>query len=145
MILGLGTDLCDIRRVERTLRRFGDRFAFRLFTDAERAKAAGRPQKSAQVFAQCFAAKEACAKALGTGYRGGVFARDIAVGNHPGGRPYITLHGGARRRLDELTPPGMVAQIDVSLTDENPMAHAVVVISAVPAPDLAGDTAGEVP
>lgn len=133
MILGLGTDLCDVRRVERTLRRFGDRFALRLFTDAERAKAARRPHKSAQVFAQCFAAKEACAKALGTGYRRGVFARDIAVANHPSGRPYLTLYGGARLRLDEMTPPGMVAQIDLSLTDEKPMAHAVVIISAVPA------------
>ena len=144
MILGLGTDLCDIRRVERTLMRFGERFTSRLFTDTERAKAASRPHKSAHVFAQCFAAKEACAKALGTGYRRGVFAHDIAVGNHPSGQPYLTLHGGARRRLDELTPAGMVARIDVSLTDENPMAHAVVIISAVSAPDKAG-RAREVP
>ncbi|MBE0530183.1 MAG: holo-ACP synthase [Rhodospirillales bacterium] len=144
MILGLGTDLCDIRRVERTLMRFGERFTSRLFTDTERAKAASRPHKSAHVFAQCFAAKEACAKALGTGYRRGVFARDIAVGNHTSGQPYLTLHGGARRRLDELTPTGMVARIDVSLTDENPMAHAVVIISAVLAPDKTGG-AREVP
>lgn len=144
MILGLGTDLCDIRRVERTLMRFGERFTLRLFTDTERAKAASRPYKSASVFAQCFAAKEACAKALGTGYRRGVFPRDIAVGNHSSGQPCLTLHGGARRRLDELTPAGMVARIDVSLTDENPMAHAVVIISAVPAPDRTGG-AREVP
>jgi len=145
MILGLGTDLCDVRRVERTLRRFGERFALRLFTEAERAKAARRPHRSAQVFAQCFAAKEACAKALGTGYRRGVFARDIGVANRPSGRPYLTLRGGARRRLDELTPPGMVARIDLSLTDEVPMAHAVVIISAVPAPEAVGGTGGEVP
>jgi len=132
MILGIGTDLCDIRRIERTLARYGERFTGRVFTEAERLKAERRPRPS-HVFAQCFAAKEACAKALGTGYRRGVFARDIAVCNHRSGQPYLTLAGGAHRRLAELTPPEMAARIDVTLTDEYPMAHAVVVISAVPA------------
>jgi len=145
MILGLGTDLCDIRRIERTLARFGERFAMRLFTESERAKAARRPRMSARVFAQCFAAKEACSKALGTGYRQGVFARDIVLANHPGGRPYLTLSGGARRRLDALTPRGMVAHIDISLSDEYPMAHAIVIASATAAAPGGGREPGEVP
>ena len=131
MILGLGTDLCDIRRVEKTLERFGDRFATRIYSPAERTKAErrGRP---ANALAMCFAAKEACTKALGTGMRRGVFLRDIEVGNERSGKPFLTLTGGALRRLREMTPPGMTARLDVSLTDEYPLAHAIVIISAVP-------------
>lgn len=145
MILGLGTDLCDIRRIEGTLARYGERFKLRLFTEAERAKAARRPQMAGRIFAQCFAAKEACAKALGTGYRRGVFPRDIALANHASGQPHLTLGGGAGRRLDDLTPVGMVARIDISLTDEYPMAHAIVIISAMAAPSGGGREPGEVP
>ncbi|MBL6945246.1 MAG: holo-ACP synthase [Rhodospirillales bacterium] len=130
MILGLGTDLCDIQRIERSLARFGERFTVRVYTDLERRKAARRP-RPASVFAQCFAAKEACTKALGTGLRRGVFLRDIEVGNENSGKPFLRLTGGALRRLQEITPRGMSAQIDVSLTDEYPLAHAIVIISAV--------------
>lgn len=139
MILGVGIDLCDIRRIERALDRHGERFTARVFTEAERTKAARRAH-AAGVFAQCFAAKEACTKALGTGLRRGVFLRDIAVMNHPSGQPYLKLDGGARRRLAELTPPGMEARIDVSMSDEFPMANAVVVISAVAASGNEGAT-----
>jgi len=130
MILGLGTDLCDIRRIENTLDRFGERFEAKIFTSAERAKAARRP-RPANVFAQCFAAKEACTKALGTGLRQGVFMSDIEMGNEPSGKPFLNLTGGALRRLQAMTPPGMKAQLDVSLTDEYPLAHAIVIISAL--------------
>ncbi len=133
MIIGIGTDLCDIRRIENTLERFGERFVERLFAASERAKAERRTQP-ANSYAQSFAAKEACAKALGTGFRKGVFWRDMVVRNHASGQPYMELSGGAAARLRELTPAGMVAQVDVSQTDEYPMAHAMVVISAVPAP-----------
>jgi len=132
MILGIGTDLCDIRRIEKTLSRFGDRFIQRLFTDYEQAKAARR-QKPASSFAQSFAAKEACAKALGTGFRKGVFWRDMAVHNHPGGQPYMLLSGGALERLRFLTPNGMEAHVHVTQTDEFPLANAVVIIEALPA------------
>ncbi len=131
MIIGVGTDLCDIRRVERTLERFGRRFIERIFVESEQAKAARRGSPASS-YAQGFAAKEACAKALGTGFRKGVFWRDMVVANHPGGQPYMVLSGGAKNRLDRLTPPGMEARVDVSQTDEYPMAHAIVVISAVP-------------
>ena len=141
MILGIGTDLCDIRRIEQTLDRFGDRFVERLFAPSERAKAERRPAP-ANSYAQGFAAKEACAKALGTGFRRGVFWRDLVVRNHASGQPYMELTGGAARRLADLTPAGMVARVDVSQTDEYPLAHAMVVISAVPG-DGAG--AGEAP
>lgn len=134
MIIGLGSDLIDIRRIERTLERFGDRFVARVFTDAERAKAerrGGSPRVRAATYAKRFAAKEACAKALGTGFRDGVFWRDLGVVNLPSGRPTLVLTGGALGRLAELTPPGMVAQVDLTVTDEYPMAQAVVVITAV--------------
>ena len=134
MIIGIGTDLCDIRRIERTLKRFGRRFVDRLYVVSEQAKAERRGSPAAS-YAQSFAAKEACAKALGTGIRKGVFWRDLVVANHPGGQPYMVLTGGAKRRLEMLTPPGMEARIDVSQTDEYPMAHAMVVISAVPRSD----------
>ena len=133
MILGLGNDLCDIRRIERSLERFGDRFLDRVFTAAERAKAETRmPGLRAATYAKRFAAKEACAKALGTGFRHGVFLRDIGVVNLPSGRPTLHLTGGAAARLAALTPPGMAARIDLTMTDEHPLAEAVVIISAVP-------------
>lgn len=131
MILGIGTDLCDIRRIEKTLSRYGNRFIQRLFTENEQAKA-GRRRNPASSYAQSFAAKEACAKALGTGFRKGVFWRDMAVHNHPGGQPYLKLSGGALERLRALTPDGMVAYVHVTQTDEFPMANAVVVIEALP-------------
>ncbi len=133
MIIGIGTDLLDIRRIERTLKRFGERFVTRIFTEAERARALGRANPAA-AFAQRFAAKEACAKALGTGLRQGVYWRDMAIEDLPSGKPRMILTGGARERLDALTPSGMKAQVDVTRSDEFPMAQAVVVISAVPAP-----------
>lgn len=137
MIIGIGTDLCDIRRIEKTLARFGDRFIARLYDDYE-IKKAMRKQLPAASFAQSFAAKEACSKALGTGFRQGVFWRDMVVQNLPTGQPIMLLKGGAKARLDSLTPPGLVARVDVSQTDEYPMAHAMVIISAI-APELAPD------
>ena len=130
MILGLGSDLIDIRRIERTITRFGDRFLNRVFTDAERGKCDRRADRAAG-YARRFAAKEACSKALGTGFRRGVFWRDLGVVNLPSGRPTMRLTGGARRRLDEITPAGMVARLDITLTDEPPLAQAVVIITAV--------------
>jgi holo-[acyl-carrier protein] synthase len=132
MILGIGSDLCDVRRIERVLERYGDRFLDRIFTAAERAKADRRATR-VETYAKRFAAKEACAKALGTGFRRGVFWRDLGVVNLPSGRPTMELSGGALERLKALTPAGCVARIDVTLTDEGPMAHATVVITAVPA------------
>lgn len=137
MIIGIGTDLCDIRRIEKTLDRFGDRFIARLYDDYE-IKKAMRKRMPAASFAQSFAAKEACAKALGTGFRLGVFWRDMVVQNLPTGQPIMLLKGGAKARLDSLTPSGMVAKVDVSQTDEYPMAHAMVIISAID-PALAPD------
>ncbi len=131
MIIGIGTDLCDVRRIERTLKRFGQRFVERLFDASEQAKANRRVNPAAS-YAQGFAAKEACAKALGTGFREGVFWRDMVVANHPSGQPYLVLSGGAKARLESLGPAGMEARIDVSQTDEHPMAQAMVVISAGP-------------
>ena len=131
MILGVGTDLCDIRRIEQALERFGGRFKARCFTDAEQASAERRPRPASR-YAMFYAAKEACAKALGTGFRQGVFWRDIRLSNLPSGQPMIDLAGGAQARLRELTPAGATARIDVSLTDEYPLAQAVVVISALP-------------
>jgi len=131
MIIGIGTDLCDIRRIERTLERFGRRFVERLYAESEQAKAERRP-RPADSYAQSFAAKEACAKALGTGFRQGVFWRDMVVANRPGGQPYMILSGGAKKRLEKLVPSGMEARVDVSQADEYPMAHAMVVISAMP-------------
>src|SRR5277367_6349747 len=129
MILGLGSDLIDIRRIERTIARFGDRFLDRVFTEEERAKCDGRASRAAS-YARRFAAKEACAKALGTGFRKGVFFRDLGVINLPGGKPTLALTGGAAARLAEITPPGMTVQIDLTLTDEYPLAQAFVIISA---------------
>jgi holo-[acyl-carrier protein] synthase len=132
MIVGIGSDLIDIRRIERTLERFGDRFIQRCFTEVERGRAERRANRAA-TYAKRYAAKEACSKALGTGFRRGVFWRDIGVVNRPSGRPTLELTGGARRRLDALIPDGMVARIDLTLTDEPPLGQALVVITAVPA------------
>lgn len=131
MILGIGTDLIDIRRVERTLARFGVRFRERVFTEIEQARAE-RNINPAAAYAKRYAAKEACAKALGTGFRRGVYWRDIGVINRGSGMPVLELRRGAAARLAALTPPGMVARIDLSLTDEPPFAHGMVVISALP-------------
>jgi holo-[acyl-carrier protein] synthase len=130
MILGIGSDITDIRRIEKVIERHGERFLGRIFTDAER-KRAERRAKSVETYAKRFAAKEACAKALGTGIRHGVWWRDMGVVNMPSGRPTMALTGGARKRLDALTPKGYFAQIDLSITDEGPMSMAFVVISAV--------------
>ena len=132
MIVGIGSDLIDIRRIRNTLDRFGDRFTHRCFTDVERARA-DRRRRRAETYAKRFAAKEACAKALGTGVRRGVYWRDMGVVNLPGGKPTMALTGGAARRLAELVPEGMEGRIDVSITDEPPLAQVIVVISAVPA------------
>jgi holo-[acyl-carrier protein] synthase len=131
MILGIGNDLIDIRRIERTLERYGERFLDRVFTDVERLKSDRRSQRAAS-YAKRFAAKEACAKALGTGFRAGVFWRDMGVVNLASGKPTMQLTGGAARRLAEITPPGMAPQIDLTITDEHPQAQAIVIISAVP-------------
>ena len=132
MIIGVGTDLCDIRRIEKTLGRFDERFTARIYTTDERAKAEKRGAARANRYAMFYAAKEACAKALGTGFRDGVFWRDLQVANLPSGQPVMTLSNGALDRLQSLTPAGHTPKIDISLTDEYPMAHAMVVISATP-------------
>ena len=131
MILGLGSDIVDIRRIEKTLERFGDRFVSRIYTEVERTKSERRAKRAAS-YARRFAAKEACSKALGTGFRRGVFWRDLGVVNLPSGKPGMILTGGALRRLQELTPQGMTAQIDLSITDDDPLAQAIVLITAVP-------------
>ena len=131
MILGLGSDITDVRRVAKVMERHGDRFLTRVFTDIERARA-DRKKNRAETYAKRFAAKEACAKALGTGIRQGVWWRDMGVVNMPSGRPTMALTGGAKKRLDALTPKGWQAQIDLTITDEGPMAVAFVVISANP-------------
>jgi len=132
MILGIGTDLVDIRRLEKSLDRFGDRFTARIFTTVERRKSDRRVQRAAS-YAKRFAAKEACAKALGTGIAHGVYWRDMGVETIRGGKPTMRLTNGAAARLAALTPPGMQAQIDLTITDDYPLAQAFVVISAVPA------------
>src|SRR5262245_62958965 len=131
MILGLGNDIIDIRRIERTLARYGERFLARVFTDTERRKSDARANRAASD-AKRFAAKEACAKALGTGLRNGVFWRDMGVVNLRSGRPTMLLTGGAAAQLKRLTPPGFTARIDVTLTEDFPQAQAVVLISGVP-------------
>jgi len=131
MILGIGSDIIDIRRIEKTLERYGTRFTERLFTETERRKSEARAGRAAS-YAKRFAAKEACSKALGTGFRAGVFWRDLGVVNLPSGKPTLVLTGNAAKRLAAITPPGMRAQIDLSLTDDHPQAQAIVIISAVP-------------
>lgn len=132
MIIGLGSDLIDIRRIERTIERFGERFLDRIFTPVERARSERRALTRIDSYAKRFAAKEACAKALGTGFRRGVFWRDMGVINLSGGKPTMALTGGALARLQSLLPEGHEAQIDISLTDEPPLAQAIVIISARP-------------
>ncbi|MDH3702826.1 MAG: holo-ACP synthase [Alphaproteobacteria bacterium] len=131
MIIGIGSDLVDIRRVERTLERFPGRFEDRIFTEIEREKSDRRKQRAAS-YAKRFAAKEACSKALGTGFRAGVFWRDMGVVNLPSGKPTMELSGGALDRLSAITPSGSRAQIDISITDEYPLAQVTVIITAVP-------------
>jgi holo-[acyl-carrier protein] synthase len=130
MIIGIGNDMIDIRRVERTIERYGERFLERVFTDIERRKSDGRTMRAAS-YAKRFAAKEACAKALGTGFRQGVFWRDMGVVNLPSGRPTLELTGGAARALARLTPDGHEVRIDLSITDDFPTAQAIVIISAM--------------
>lgn len=131
MILGLGNDLIDIRRIEKTLDRFGDRFLNRVFTETERQRSERRLRTRAASYAKRFAAKEACSKALGTGFRQGVYWRDIGVVNLPSGRPTLNLTGGAAEHLRNLVPTGMQVRIDLTLTDDHPMAQAIVIISAL--------------
>jgi holo-[acyl-carrier protein] synthase len=131
MILGLGSDSIDIRRIERSIERYGERFLNRIFTEIERRKSDARRQRAAS-YAKRFAAKEACSKALGTGMHGGVSWRDMGVVNLPLGKPTIELTGGAAERLAAITPPGHRAQIDISITDDYPVAQAIVIISAAP-------------
>ena len=132
MIIGIGSDLIDIRRIEQTLEKFGDRFVQRLFTEVEQRKSDGRKNRAAS-YAKRFAAKEACSKALGTGFKKSVYWRDLGVVNMRSGKPTMALTGGAAARLAEITPKGMRAQIDLSITDDFPLAQAIVIISAVPA------------
>ena len=132
MILGIGNDIVDIRRIEQTLDRFGDRFTDRVFTEIERAKSDRRRMRAAS-YAKRFAAKEACSKALGTGFRKGVYWRDLGVVNEPSGRPTMHLTGGALGHLERLTPDGHTAVVHLTITDDHPYAQAVVIISAVPA------------
>jgi len=133
VIVGLGSDLCSIERIQNSLDRWGDRFLDRVFTETERAKAARRPHTVAGTLAKRFAAKEAFSKAVGTGFKRGVFMKDIGVVNLPSGQPTLQLTGGAKARLEQMTPPGMVAQVHLTITDDFPLAQAVVLITAVPA------------
>lgn len=130
-VIGLGNDMIDITRIERTLERFGDRFIRRTYTEIEIAKSERRANRAAS-YAKRFAAKEACAKALGTGLYRGVFWRDMGVVNLPSGKPTLALTGGALARLEAITPAGMTAQIDLTITDDHPWAQAIVLITAVP-------------
>ena len=133
MILGIGNDLIDIRRIEKSIEKYGERFLSRVYTDIERTKSDRRRLRAAS-YAKRFAAKEACAKALGTGLSRGVYWRDMGVVNLPGGKPTMALTGGALKRLEKITPPGTRAQIDLTITDDFPLAQAIVIISAVPQP-----------
>ena len=130
MIIGLGNDMVDIRRIEQTLERYGSRFVARIFTDIEQKKSDRRAQRAAS-YAKRFAAKEACSKALGTGFRRGVFWKDMGVVNEPSGRPTMQLTGGAKEQLERITPAGHVACIQLTITDDFPYAQAVVIIEAV--------------
>jgi holo-[acyl-carrier protein] synthase len=139
MILGVGSDLIDIRRIEKAIERFGDRFLDRIFTETERRRCDRRGPTRIASYARRFAAKEAAAKALGTGFRRGVFWRDLGVVNLSSGQPGMLLTGGALQRLQAITPTGMVARLDLSLTDEPPLAQAVVIITALPTAAGPGD------
>ena len=131
MIIAIGSDLCNIERIEASLARFGERFEARVFTEVERTKAASRPFARAGTYAKRFAAKEACSKALGTGFRRGVFWKDMGVVNEPSGRPTLQLTGGAKEQLERITPAGHTARIQLTITDDFPYAQAVVIIEAV--------------
>ncbi len=132
MIIGIGSDLCDIRRIEKTLERFGDRFTHKSFTDIERNRSERKPDRASS-YAKRFAAKEACSKALGTGLKGGVHLSGMGVINLPSGKPTMALTGGAAARLAAMTPEGMTAVIHLSLTDDHPYAQAFVIVEALPA------------
>ena len=132
MIVGIGSDLCNIARIQNSLDRFGERFILRVFTDIERAKAERRPLTRAGTYAKRFAAKEAFSKAVGTGFRQGVFMKDIGVVNAPSGAPTLALTGGARQRLDAITPPGHAVEVHLTLTDDHPWAQAFVILYARP-------------
>jgi len=132
VIIGIGSDLCNIERIQNSLDRFGERFVGRVFTETERAKAESRPFTRAGTYAKRFAAKEAFSKAVGTGFRSGVFMRDIGVVNQRSGAPTLELTGGARARLDALTPEGHLARIHLTMTDDHPFAQAFVIITAIP-------------
>ena len=131
-IIGIGSDLCNIERIQNSLDRFGERFLNRVFTDTERARAEKRPFTRAGTYAKRFAAKEAYSKAVGTGFRRGVYMKDIGVANLPSGAPTLVLTGGAKERLDALVPTGHAARIHLTMTDDHPFALAVVVIEAIP-------------
>ncbi len=135
IIIGIGSDLCNIERIQKSLDRFHDRFVNRVFTDAERARAEARPFTRAGTYAKRFAAKEAFSKAVGTGFKRGVFMKDIGVVNQRSGKPTLHLTGGAKQRLDELTPPGHAAEILLTMTDDFPFAQAFVIITANPLRD----------
>ena len=137
MILGIGSDLCNIDRIQKSLDRFGDRFVARVFTEVERAKAELRPFTRAGTYAKRFAAKEAFAKAAGTGFKRGVFMKDIGVVNQASGAPTLAQTGGAKRRLDEMIPEGHAAEVHLTMTDDHPFAQAFVIITAVPTQDVA--------
>lgn len=130
MIIGIGSDLCNIARIQNSLDRFGERFVARVFTDIERAKAERRVLTRAATYAKRFAAKEAFSKAVGTGFRNGVFMKDIGVVNAPSGAPTLALTGGARQRLDAITPPGHAVEVHLTLTDDHPWAQAFVILYA---------------
>ena len=132
MIVGIGSDLCNIERIQKSLDRWGGKFLERVFTGVEQKKAESRPHTRAGTLAKRFAAKEACAKALGTGMSNGVFWRDMGVVNLPSGRPTLVLTGGARLQLQRITPPDCEARIDLTITDDFPHAQAIVIISGLP-------------
>jgi len=132
MIIGIGSDLCNIERIQSSLDRFGDRFINRVFTDVEHAKAERRPFTRAGTYAKRFAAKEAFSKAVGTGFKAGVFMKDIGVVNAPSGAPTLLLTGGAKRRLDAITPPGHAVDVHLTMTDDHPWAQAFVILYARP-------------
>jgi holo-[acyl-carrier protein] synthase len=136
MIIGLGSDLCNIERIQQSLDRFGTRFENRVFTEIELRKAARRPHTKAGTLAKRFAAKEAFSKAVGTGFKAGVFMKDIGVVNSPSGAPTLALTGGARERLDALVPAGHTAKVHLTLTDDHPWAQAFVIIEALPVASL---------
>jgi holo-[acyl-carrier protein] synthase len=138
LILGIGSDLCNIERIQKSLDRFGERFVRRVFTETERAKAERRPFTRAGTYAKRFAAKEAFSKAVGTGFKRGVFMRDIGVVNLASGAPTLELTGGAKARLDAMTPEGHFAEVHLSMTDDHPFAQAFVVIAAIPLPRSPG-------